>query len=224
MNTLYGFGDSVLDCGVYNPHDLTPLGLLYRNHDELFPEFCGQDLINSGEEFSWEVRELARDGSLIGGLWDQREGVELGSGAISVISVGGNDFLQGLWRDDDGDETDDFLREYGSWLATVQGTRLICNVYDPFFGENMDNGFFGRRSDYNQIRRNYERLNRGIEELARRYGQLVNLRDHFLKGDPSWFVRTIEPSLQGASEIRRVLWGILKVLKSKNTSNSHDNH
>jgi len=32
---------------------------------------------------------------------------------------------------------------------------------------------------------------------------LVDLHAHFLRGDPSWFVHTIEPSLTGASEVRR---------------------
>jgi acyl-CoA thioesterase I len=32
---------------------------------------------------------------------------------------------------------------------------------------------------------------------------LIDLHAHFLTGDPSWFTQIIEPSLQGASEIRR---------------------
>jgi hypothetical protein len=42
-----------------------------------------------------------------------------------------------------------------------------------------------------------------IEEIASRYGQVVDLHAHFLTGDPSWFTATIEPSLRGASEVRR---------------------
>jgi acyl-CoA thioesterase-1 len=32
---------------------------------------------------------------------------------------------------------------------------------------------------------------------------VVDLHAHFLRGDPSWYVHTIEPSLRGASEVRR---------------------
>ena len=32
---------------------------------------------------------------------------------------------------------------------------------------------------------------------------------YFLTGDPSWFAFTIEPSLQGASEVRRALLAAL---------------
>ena len=34
------------------------------------------------------------------------------------------------------------------------------------------------------------------------HGALVDVRGHFLRGDPSWFTRTIESSLRGASEVR----------------------
>ena len=40
-------------------------------------------------------------------------------------------------------------------------------------------------------------------EAAGRYGALVDLHAHFLTGDPSWFTEIIEPSLVGASEVRR---------------------
>jgi hypothetical protein len=55
-------------------------------------------------------------------------------------------------------------------------------------------------------------MNRIIMELAPRYGQLIDVHRHFLKGDPSWFTQTIEPSLRGASEVRAVfLPAVLKV-------------
>jgi hypothetical protein len=31
----------------------------------------------------------------------------------------------------------------------------------------------------------------------------VDLHAHFLTGDPSWFTKEVEPSLTGASEVRR---------------------
>lgn len=46
-------------------------------------------------------------------------------------------------------------------------------------------------------------MNTTIQEIASSYGQFVDLHAHFLTGDPSWFTATIEPSLRGASEVRR---------------------
>jgi hypothetical protein len=46
-------------------------------------------------------------------------------------------------------------------------------------------------------------MNSVIQGVANRYGQLVDLHGHFLRGDASWFTATIEPSLKGASEVRR---------------------
>jgi len=52
-------------------------------------------------------------------------------------------------------------------------------------------------------RKNLQRINAVIEKIANRYGHVVDLHAHFLTGDPSWFTATIEPSLRGASEVRR---------------------
>ena len=57
--------------------------------------------------------------------------------------------------------------------------------------------------DPDLARENHRRVNAVIAELAGTYGALVDLHAHFLSGDPTWCTRTIEPSLRGASEIRR---------------------
>jgi len=44
-----------------------------------------------------------------------------------------------------------------------------------------------------------------IARLACRHGALVDLHAHFLQGNLSWLTRTIEPSLLGASEVRRAI-------------------
>jgi len=38
--------------------------------------------------------------------------------------------------------------------------------------------------------------------MAPRYGSLVDIHSHFLAGDPSWLTSIIEPSLEGASQVR----------------------
>jgi acyl-CoA thioesterase I len=45
-------------------------------------------------------------------------------------------------------------------------------------------------------------MNALLARLAAQHGALVDLHGHFLRGDDSWFTRTIEPSLRGASEVR----------------------
>jgi acyl-CoA thioesterase I len=52
-------------------------------------------------------------------------------------------------------------------------------------------------------RANHARVNAILAEAGQRYGALVDLHAHFLRGDPSWLVHTVEPSLIGASEVRR---------------------
>jgi acyl-CoA thioesterase I len=78
---------------------------------------------------------------------------------------------------------------------------LLGNVYDPTFGDDSRN-FLGVEPAI--ARQNLQRMNSAIQEIANRYGQFVDLHAHFLKGDPSWFTAMIEPSLRGASEVRRV--------------------
>ena len=46
-------------------------------------------------------------------------------------------------------------------------------------------------------------MNEVIARLVERHGRLVDLHAHFLRGEPAWFTRTIEPSLVGALEVRR---------------------
>ncbi len=54
------------------------------------------------------------------------------------------------------------------------------------------------------VRANLRRVNAIIGTFALRDGRLADLHAHFLRGEPSWFTRTIEPSLIGATEVRRV--------------------
>lgn len=77
---------------------------------------------------------------------------------------------------------------------------LIGNVYDPTFGDDSRD-FTGVAPA--RARESHRRVNAAIAGVASRHGTLVDLHAHFLTGDPSWFTRIIEPSLRGASEIRR---------------------
>jgi hypothetical protein len=149
---------------------------------------------------------------MIEDLLHQYRGVHFSPDDIVFVSMGGNDFLSGLHQDRDGEETSDFLRQYGFILSQITSKKIIANVYDPFFGSAEINNIFPKSTDQGLVRRNYDSLNRGIEALAHRFGILLDLRKHFLTGDSSWFDKTIEPSLRGASEIRRTIWVLLDKL------------
>ena len=86
---------------------------------------------------------------------------------------------------------------------------LIGTVYDPTFGDDDEAGVFG--VDTVKGRRNFKKLNARLTDLGRSYGASVDLHAHFLTGKPGWYVRTIEPSLIGASEVRRCF---LRVIES----------
>ncbi|MDZ8086958.1 MAG: SGNH/GDSL hydrolase family protein [Nostoc sp. DedQUE12b] len=197
MVTLYTFGDSILDCGRYNEFGVHPGQLLVQNDDRLFPEFKGQDLTSRG---SAQLQHRARDGATVDGLPSQAHQLRVEGKAIALITIGGNDLLRGL------------IQDTGAGIATFANTLdtfvqqlpirpvVLGNVYDPTFGDDRRN-FVGVESAI--ARKNLQRMNTAIQEIANRYGQFVDLHAHFLKGDPSWFTATIEPSLLGASEVRR---------------------
>ena len=197
MVTLYTFGDSILDCGRYNEFGVHPGQLLVQNDDRLFPEFQGQDLTSRGPA---QLEHRARDGATVDGLLSQAHQLRVQGKAIALITIGGNDLLGGL------------IQDTGAGIATFANTLdtfvqqlpirpvVLGNVYDPTFGDDRRN-FVGVESAI--ARNNLQRMNTAIQEIANRYGQFVDLHAHFLKGDPSWFTATIEPSLLGASEVRR---------------------
>jgi len=198
MLTLYTFGDSILDCGHYNTYGIHPAQLLIRNNDRLFPEFRGRDLSSRGPV---RLEHRARDGATLDGLPAQARGLRIHGAAVALLTVGGNDLLRGL--------IGDAGPGIAAWSVALERfvrdlpirPVLIGNVYDPSLGDDTRN-FLGVEPSL--ARANHRRLNAVLASLAERYGALADLHAHFLTGDPSWFTHTIEPSLRGASEVRRV--------------------
>ena len=194
---LVTFGDSILDCAIYNPYGVTPGQLLVRNDDRLFPEFRGQDLAGRGPT---RLEHRARDGATVRGLASQAQGLRVEGRAVALLTVGGNDLLSGLVTDR-GPGIEAFARTLEDFLRALPiRPVLIGNVYDPTFGDDRQN-FLGVEPAL--ARANLGRVNALLAQLAGGYGELVDLHAHFLTGDPSWYTRTIEPSLRGASEVRR---------------------
>ncbi len=201
MLTVYTFGDSILDCAHYNDHQVDPAGLLVSNRDDLFPEFQGRDLTTQlGEPV--RLTRAAVDGSTVDDLPAQARGLTVLGPAVALLTVGGNDLIQGL-LDDRGPGFLAFERQLIAFLDALPiRPVLLGTVYDPTFGDNdAANGLFG--GDLDTGRKNFDRMNALLAEIAPRYGLRVDLHAHFLTGHPDWFIRTIEPSLQGASEVRR---------------------
>jgi lysophospholipase L1-like esterase len=197
MITLYTFGDSILDCGHYNEFGITPGGLLVQNDDRHFPEFAGQDLRSRGPA---RLEHRARDGATVAGLPAQARGLQVEGRTMALLTIGGNDLLQGLILDH-GPGIEVFAAALDAFLRDLPiRPVLIGTVYDPSFGDNQRD-FLG--VDPTIARANHARVNTVLAEMAERYGALVDLHAHFLLGDPSWFAQTIEPSLTGASEVRR---------------------
>jgi acyl-CoA thioesterase I len=195
--TLYTFGDSILDSGWYNDRGLDPGQLLIRNDDALFPEFQGQDLASHGPV---RLEHRAVDGATVDSLPAQARNLAPSEKGAAILTVGGNDLLRGLLIDQ-GPGIDAFATALGAFLRDLPVRPvLLGNVYDPTFGDDTLN-FTG--VDPELARENHSRVNAVIAELAGTYGALVDLHAYFLSGDPSWCTHTIEPSLRGASEIRR---------------------
>lgn len=197
MFTLCTFGDSILDCGAYNPHGVSPGQLLVRNDDGLFPDFSGRDLAALGPA---RLEHRARDGSTVDDLPDQAHGLHATGPAIALVTVGGNDLLQAIHRQEELD-LGAFCKRLDEFLVRLRIRPVfIGNVYDPTFGDNARSILPGSAS---RQRAQHRALNEGLAEVAARHGRLVDLHAHFLAGKPDWLVDFIEPSLEGASEIRR---------------------
>lgn len=92
MTTVYTFGDSILDCGSYNDHRVHPGQLIVQNHDHLFPEFRGYDLISRGPA---RLVHHARDGATIQSLSWQMRDLVFEDDAVALLTIGGNDLMGG---------------------------------------------------------------------------------------------------------------------------------
>ena len=197
MFTLYTFGDSILDCGWYNDRGIHPGQLLVRNDDEVFPEFAGRDLRSRGDA---TLVHRALDGATVDDLPAQARGMRPTGPGAAIVTIGGNDLLAGLVVDH-GPRVEEFARRLSLFVESLPIRPVVLgNVYDPTFGDDALN-FLGM--DPALARRNHHLVNAVLAASAGRHRGPVDLHAHFLQGDPSWFTRTIEPSLTGASEVRR---------------------
>jgi len=93
---LYTFGDSILDCGRYDDRGVHPGQLLLCNNEALFPEFRGNDLQSRSRA---RLVHGAVDGATVANLPAQARGLKPSKNSAALVTVGGNDLLQGLAAD-----------------------------------------------------------------------------------------------------------------------------
>lgn len=207
MRTLFTFGDSMLDCSHYNDERVSPGELLCENRDDLFPEFAGEDLRSLGVG-PVTLAHRARDGAVLHGLRAQYPRKSQPDHACAIITIGGNDLLQGLLfvpEQRRGAVWDDWFDNFEAALTDCPvATRFVGTVYDPTFRDPTTEARWGFGDATAIVRARLESFNERLCDRARRTGAIpVDVHGLFLSGDPSWVVEEIEPSIRGASEVRR---------------------
>lgn len=164
-----------------------------------------------------EFIDLTADGSTAAEVINAIEGVAVSPDLITM-TVGGNDFLQGLfWSDPEGEES---YGEFAERVATgivaridqiaarlkTLGCPVIMNtIYDPSDGNDYLADVIGISPE---ARKGFTLLNAGIKEVAARYGFLISdlhelFRGHGITSLDPWIVQQIEPNYAGATAIAR---------------------
>ena len=210
------------------PGELLPAGaaaLLYRNRDDLWPEFAGTDLATLCPGI--EARVLAWDGAMIEDVLTEevsRIGRDTaGARLLVTLTAGGNDLLDALTEEHRlAEVVEEISGRYGELVTALRdefvgATLLLATVYDPTDGS----GLMPELSDrYGRLPiEHLQRFNDYVRRLAARISgaRLADVHRHFLGHGVSappadrWYWRgsLIEPSARGASEIRRLWWRAL---------------
>jgi acyl-CoA thioesterase-1 len=197
MVSVSPFGDSMLDGGHSKAFSIDPGQLLMHNDDRLFPEFHGQDLTSLGPA---RLIHRAQGGDTLSSLPALARGLRVEEEAIALLTIEGNDVLRKPDRGP-GPEMQRFAEALDTFLQSLPMRPVFFgNVSDPTFGNDRLNFL---DIELSIVWHSPRLMNEVIAELAERYGALVDLHAHFLTADPSWLTQIIEPSLRGASEIRR---------------------
>lgn len=219
-----GLGDS-MSTDDYPGPGLGAISLLYRNRDDLYPEFRGRDLLSLNP--ATRLLDMARDGNTMAEVLAGMAHLRPHSGPVLVtLTIGGNDSIQYLnaMR-----PTHLALGEFTAHLGQIlTGLRRLYpdltlrlgTIYDPTDGTGRVQSGHDRFAPGLPV---LEEVNRLIAGAARAHGGLaVDVHGHFLghgtrhgdstyshyhPEDPTgWIMRDIEPNSRGASEIRSLFW------------------
>lgn len=207
-------GDSIIsDC--FPGPGLGVASLLCKNRDDLFPDWSSKDL-----ESLWPgIKRIGytRTGVRLAEIEAQiRLLPERLRCRVGLLSVGGNDLLNLDRIPVPGDPWfGEFEQRYRTLWDTLQrrfpsSHWLVCNVYDPSDGSGQLPGWAERG---NPARPHLiASLNHLNEAIARVSGeQMVDVHSACLghgwsREKPLWFQMDIEPTVEGASQIRSLLW------------------
>lgn len=195
--------------------DVGSASLLFRNNDELWPEFKGRDLAHAGYR---NVQVLAQDLARMPDVVGNQLPLANSDADLVTLTIGGNDLLHTLTTCR---APEDLLRESArlqkefEWLVdrihqhAPKATVICTSIYDPTDGT----GLLRPGQPPVPIRFLYE-LNAVIERVcaARTFTKFADVARHFsghglnAPDDARWFWKrsAIDPSARGASEVRRV--------------------
>lgn len=217
-------GDS-MSTDDYPGPGLGAAALLYRNRDDVHPEFAGRDLHTLSP--STRFLPLAQDGGTAPSVLAQLPRLAPYRGPVlATLTVGGNDFIHYL---NTGLPLERAAAEFTSHLDAILGrlqvlfpdlTLRLGTIYDPTDGTGRVQSGHDRLAAGLPI---LGHVNGLIAQAARRHGgEAVDLHAHFLghgirhadptyerydPADPTgWIMLDIEPNPRGASEIRRLFW------------------
>ncbi len=206
--------------------------LLWRNRDDDFPAWAGQDL--SARDPAAQLAVLASDGAtsttVVGGQLQQLQRLELVP-TLATVTMGGNDLLAAYGSSTAGRQairrvTDNGQRLLASLRALMgpMAPIAVATVYDPSDGtgdaRRLGLPVWPAALDL------LAELNQALRALANEHRALVaDVHDRFLghglaAGDPAqsdprpqnrdlWYCGLIEPNAWGASEIRASFWKVL---------------
>ena len=209
-----------LDAQTVLGRQITGLGaaaLLFANNDEVWPEFTGRDLqsLFPGSE----LLELASDGATIPNVEWQLQRARDVDARIATLTIGGNDLLEAFATSrtdrDMSQQVDHIMSDYEKIVSAVReaapgATLILTTVYDPTDGT-------GRLPGIDAVLpvRYLHTFNDHVTETAGRLTKtrVADVHSEFLghgvtaPPDERWYwpQSMIEPSMKGASEIRR-LW------------------
>lgn len=211
--------------------DVAPLGaasLLHANDDRRWPAFAGRDLrtLHPGARLT----SLAADGATIGDVFsEQLPLLEPGDDAALVtLTLGGNDLLESFIGAKSAARFAAAVRDIGDAYAFLVGeiaarvpraTLVLTTVYDPTDATGEAPGLFEDRGPLpvDQI----DALNERIRQVAAATpgARVADAQARFLghgvmaPTEERWYWRKsiIEPSLIGASELRRLWLEVLGV-------------
>ncbi len=196
--------------------ELGAITLFFRNADDLWPEFQGDDLATryAGIQLEDHSFDGATTEGVLGGLDDL---LRSGEESLVTVTAGGNDLLSALSLGSEERETTlrGALANLGAIVDRLKELRtksrvLVATVYDPSDGT----GRLGEATLGSAELDLLARFNEGGRALCRSSGStLVDLHAHFFGHGASvpererwyWQPSPIEPGIEGASEVRR-LW------------------